>query len=336
MKAAFLYGINDLKIIDIKEPEPGPNDILVRIKACGVCPTDVAAWMEGPHVHEVSYPIPLGHEWAGDVIEVGRNVKKFREGMRIVGSGGTGFAKYSCVSESNLLLSRGVAVIPDKVSYEEATFCEPLADCLHAVVEQCRLKIGHYIAIIGAGQMGLQQMMVAKNFGAVPIMIEVLKSRIEFAKDLGAEFVIDPSEEDIVERIKEITKGEGVHSAIVTIGSPDAINQAIKIVRAGGRVVIFGGVPLGTILELDPNVIHYSEICITGSSGVGYWYGLTGIQKGTPIRRNMKLYQVALSFIAEGKVPVSKLITHRFALDDILKAFEVIRDKKGIKAIIFP
>jgi threonine dehydrogenase-like Zn-dependent dehydrogenase len=87
---------------------------------------------------------------------------------------------------------------------------------------------------------------------------------------------------------------------------------------------------------LDPNVIHYSEICITGSSGVGYWYGLTGIQKGTPIRRNMKLYQVALSFIAEGKVPVSKLITHRFALDDILKAFEVIRDKKGIKAIIFP
>jgi L-iditol 2-dehydrogenase len=336
MKAAFLCGIGDLRIIDIEEPVPGPNDVLVRVRACGVCPTDVSAWIEGPHTHETSYPRPLGHEWAGDIVEVGKNVKKFRKGMRIVGAGGTGFAKYTCISEDSLSLSRGVVVIPENVSYDEATFSEPLADCLHAVVDQCQVKIGDYIVIIGAGQMGLQQMMVAKNFGATPIMVEMLKSRIEFAKDLGAEFVIDPSKEDAVERVKEITNGEGAQSAIVTIGNPLAINQAIKTVGAGGRVVIFGGAPLGTVLELDPNIIHYSEIYLTGSSGVGYWYGLTEIQTGTPIRRNMILYQAALKFIADGKIPISKLITHRFPLDDISKAFEIIRDKKGIKAIILP
>lgn len=336
MKAAFLYGIGDLRIIDVEEPIPGPNDVLVQVRACGICPTDVSAWTEGPHTPGVSYPRPLGHEWAGDIVEVGKNVEKFQKGMRIVGAGGTGFAKYTCVSEDSLLSSRGVVVIPENVSYEEATFCEPLADCLHAVVDQCQVKIGDYIVIIGAGQMGLQQMMVTKLFGAIPIIIETLESRIEFAKNLGSEFVIDPSKEDVVERVKDITNGEGAQSAIVTVGNPLAINQAIRTVRAGGKVVIFGGAPLGTVLELDPNIIHYSEICLTGSSGVGYWYGLTGIQKGTPTRRNMILYRASMKFIADGKIPVSKLITHRLPLDDILKAFEIIRDKKGIKAIIFP
>jgi len=177
---------------------------------------------------------------------------------------------------------------------------------------------------------------VARHYGAKPIIIEIQESRIKFAKDLGAEFVIDSTKEDPVERVKGMTNGEGADSAIATVGKPFVINQAIRTVRAGGTVVIFGGAPLGTILELDPNIIHYGEICLTGSSGVGYWYGLTGVQKGTPTRRNMMLYRAALEFIATGKIPVSKIITHRFVLDEICKAFEIIRDKNGIKAIIVP
>ena len=175
MKAAVLYGKNDLRIVEVDKPKIGPTDILVKVKACAVCPTDIRRYRTGSRkVHgqdrTFNFPLNSGHEWTGEVVEVGEGVKGFRKGMRI-SAGGVfgGYAKYTSVPQHFIRLDM-VLELPDNVSYEEGTFVEPLADCIHAVRDRSKVKAGDTIAIIGAGQMGLQQLMVAKNIAPQPLL----------------------------------------------------------------------------------------------------------------------------------------------------------------------
>jgi len=323
MKAALLYGRNDLRVVEIGKPEIGSNDILAKVKACAVCPTDVRKYRTGNH-GVTGFPMNLGHEWTGDVAEVGERVKGFGRGMRIIGGGYAGYAEYAKVPSQRLELGT-VFEVPGNVSYEEGTFAEPLADCIHAVKEQAEAKAGDTVAIIGAGPMGLQLLMVAKWIGATAIVSEVLEKRREYAEKFGADFLINPTEEDPVEAVKKMTRGEGADSVIVSIGHPTAIRQGLGMVKKRGRVVLFGGAPEGTIVELDPNIIHYGEILLTGS----YWVGVRPYH-------NVELYKKAVDLISSQKVPVNKLITHRFALDEIHEAFRVQESGEGLKAVIIP
>jgi len=265
----------------------------------------------------------LGHEWAGDVVEVGKNVKDVEVGMRVLGGGFAGYAEYAKIDRRMIQLFGGILKLPEEASYEEATFVEPLADCIHSVVEQAKAKIGDYIYIAGAGQMGLQHMMVANMIGAKTIVSEIYEPRIEWAKKLGATYTINPAETDPTEAVKEITNGAMVDGAIATVGVPEVILQCLSVTRTKGRVVIFGGAPKGTVVELDPNILHYSEIELTGSS----WIGI-------PPYHNAKLYPLALELIGSKRIPVGKLITHRFPLEDIHKAFELVEKKVALKAVI--
>ncbi len=320
MKAALLYGKGDLRVVEIDTPEIGSNDVLVKIKVCAVCPTDVRKYRTGNHsVH--SYPTNLGHEWTGDVVKVGDNVENFKKGMRIVGAGFDGYAEYAKL-EQGYLNSGMVLELPDNVSYEEGTFVEPLADCLHAVKDRAKVKAGDTVAIIGAGQMGLQLLMVAKSIGAKVIVGELVEERVEYAEKFGADHVINSSKENLEAAVKKLMKDWGPDSVIVSIGNPIAVEQGLKIVRIGGRVVIFGGAPEGSMVRIDPNIIHYKEVVLTGSS----WVGAMDI--------NIQLYQEALDLIASKRVPVAKFVTHRFALDEIHKAFQVQENKEGLKVMI--
>ena len=323
MREVLLYDAGDLRLVESLKPKVESNDILVRVRVCAVCPTDIRKYKHGARSHLVELPMNLGHEWAGDVIEVGKNVKDVKVGTRVLGGGFAGYAEYAKIDRRMIQLFGRILELPEEASYEEATFVEPLADCIHSIVEQAKTKIGDYVYIAGAGQMGLQHMMVAKMIGAWTIVSEIHESRIEWAKKLGADFVINPTKEDPMEAVKEITEGAMANSAIATIGVPEVILQCIKVTRTKGRVVIFGGAPKGTIVELDPNLLHYSEIELTGSS----WIGI-------PPHHNPQLYPLALGLIGSKKIQVGQLITHRFPLEEIHKAFELVEKKEALKAII--
>jgi L-iditol 2-dehydrogenase len=314
VKAALLFGKRDLRIVDIDVPKIDKKEILVKVHACAVCPTDIRKYTTGNHSVK-EYPVNLGHEWAGDVVEVGEEVGRIKPGMRVAGSGFAGYAEYALVPPERV--SR-VFELPAETTYEEATFVEPLADCVHAVVDRARVGLGEEVAIIGAGPMGLMLMMVAKRAGAHTVTIEIMSPRQVIAQNLGAATVIDPKDREEVERV------EGTFDKVlVSIGNPTAIEHGFKLVKDCGTIVLFGGAPKDTLIQLDPNVIHYREIILTGSYYIG-------------IPPEPGLFQVALTLISSGEVPVKDLITHRFSLDEIHEAFATIEKKEGMKAIIFP
>jgi len=314
VKAALLYGKRDLRIVDTDVPRINEKEILVKVKACAVCPTDIRKYATGNHSVR-SYPINLGHEWAGDLVEVGATVQGLHPGMRVSGSGFSGYAEYALVPAERV---ERVFEMPKGTTYEEATFVEPLADCIHAVIDRANVRNGDKVAVIGAGPMGLMLMMVAGSEGAKTVSIELMESRKRTAAELGAGSVVDARQPYALKPL------EGTcDKVLVSIGHPKAIEQGLRLVKECGTVLLFGGAQKGTMIQLDPNLIHYREIVLTGSYYVG-------------IPPNPKLFQRALSLISSGAVPVKKLITHRFPLEEVRKAFDVIEKKEGMKAIVFP
>ena len=322
MKAALLYGKDDLRVVEVDTPDIGPDDILVKVKVCGVCPTDIRKHRTGNHGVD-RFPMNLGHEWTGEVVKVGESVTGFTNGMRVTGAGFAGYAEYAKIPQIYRELGM-VLEIPENVSYEEGALLEPLADCLHAVRDQARVKAGETTVIIGSGPMGLQLLMVAKSAGATVLVSELIKKRVEYAEEFGADHAINAAEVDPIEVINSITEGRGADSVIVSIGHPVAIEQGLKIVKRGGRVVLFAGAPEGATVQIDPNIIHYGEVTLTGS----YWLGVT--------EPSLEFHREALYLIGSKEFPLDRLITHRFNLDDIHKAFSVQENSEGLKSVIMP
>ncbi len=325
MRAALLYGIGDLRLVDIPKPEPAPDEVLMKVTVCAVCPTDIRKYRVG-NGGVLQFPFNMGHEWVGEVVEVGKEVDDVKLGDRLLGGGYAGYADYAPLGGQALRPVGGKPlVIPDDVTDEEATFVEPLADAVHSIVDQGKVKIGDTVLILGAGQLALQHVMVAKAVGATVVVSEPIAARRELAKTFGADYVLDGSTtEEVVAAVHEVTNGQGADAAIVTIGSPEASVTALAAVRSRARIVLFGGYDRGVQTTLDLNIIHYKEIELTGS----YWVGV-------PPYGNPDLYGVAMKLIQNGTVPVAKLITHRMELENIHEAFDAIRTKTGLKAIIY-
>lgn len=325
MKAALLYGIGDLRVVDVPKPEPKPDEVLMRVTVCGVCPTDIRKFRVG-NGGVIQFPFNMGHEWVGEVVEVGGEVSDVAVGARLLGGGYAGYAEYAPLGGHSLRPLAGRPMqIPTDVSDEEATFVEPLADAVHSIVDQGKVTIGDTVLILGAGQLALQHLMVAKALGATVVVSEPLAERRELAKQFGADHVLDGSStEEVVAGVNELTDGRGADAAIVTIGSPEASFTGVEAVRSRARVVLFGGYDRGVLSTIDLNTIHYKEIELVGS----YWVGV-------PPYNNLELYEVALRLIREKKVQVADLITHRMGLDEIHDAFDAIRSRAGMKAMIY-
>ena len=326
MKEALLFAIGDVRVVESPKPKITDDEILVAVRSCGVCPTDARKFKTGDH-GVPSWPFNMGHEWTADVAEVGRNVKKWKVGQRVAVTSYGGYAEYVKIGPEELEPGQraidSLLELPDSVTYEEGTFVEPLADAIHSVVDQARVSIGDRLVIVGAGQLGLQHLMVAKTLGARVLVSDMVESRLTAAKEFGADVVVRPDKEDAAAAVKEWTQGKGADAVVVAAGAAKAAEQALLMVRKAGRVVLFAGFEGHQTMSFDPNILHYGEIILTGS----YWVGVRP-------NSNIGLYSRALELIESKQTPVGKLVTHRYGLADLRPALEKVMSKDGLKVMI--
>lgn len=316
MKEALLYDARDMRLVDSPKPECGPNNVLVILRACAICPTDLRKFSLGrkgsPLIH---LPMNMGHEWTGDVVEVGENVEYPKVGARVRGPSWGGYAEYVLAdmmdcTRHGVPKEEVLTELPENVSYEDGTFVENIAIGIHSVVDQAGGGLGKTVVIIGAGQMGLTQVMIGKQVGSTVIVTDSLDWRLKMAETLGADHVIDISKEEPVEVIRKITKGKMADGVVITVGVPSAIMQGLNLLGNNGRAVLFGGATLDTTITFNPNLIHYGDRALVGCSG------------GPPRS------QLAMDLIESGKISVKSLISHTFRLEELPETFEKITTNK--------
>jgi L-iditol 2-dehydrogenase len=342
MKAAMLYGVKDLKVEDVEVPEVKDGEVLVKVKAATTCGTDLKIFQRGYVEKVIKLPTIFGHEWAGEVAEVGKGLEWPRKGMRVRAGNSApclhcsmcqrgkynlcenmiwlwgAYAEYIKVPARMVLMN--MQGVPDDISYEEAAITEPLACVLHGV-EQANVKLGDTVAIIGAGPIGLLHLLTVKKMGAGrTIMIDLVDERLGFAEKLGADATVNSGKENVETRIRELTGGYGADVAIEAIGLSATWEQALKLARKGGTVLEFGGCPPGTEIKVNAEMLHYGELTVMGTFHT------------TPLH-----FRKALNLIATRTIDVRPLVTRKMKLDNIKEAFEILSTSKNeIKIGILP
>lgn len=343
MKAALKTATGEFELADVETPKiPKPDWVLARIRVAGICGTDLRHWKkeEPEFEHHI-----MGHEMAGEVVEVGPEVTNVKPGDRVVIETvlGDGTCDWCRVQQYNLCpnlypvrmetVSRAFAryvigpsekfrKLPDHVSFEEATLLDTFSVCMHAI-HLSGIRLNDKVAVIGAGPIGLGQLQLAKISGADVIVTDVVDSALELALELGADAVVNTKTSDGYQKMMEFTGGRGVDIAFECAGGPSmpvTLPQATSYTRIGGKVVIVGGFEQGQQVELDWAKIQLGEIKLIPSASYAYW----------DIDSEM---QLCLDLVAKGKLNAQKLITHRFPLEEINKAFETAQDKKNTHAV---
>lgn len=333
MTRALLTGPRSFRIEQHPAPEMGPGDALIAIRACGVCPSDVRFY-SGARVGS-SYPRTVGHEWVGEVIAVGSNVTRFAVGERVAAFGQRvcGMCRNCQRGLSNMCLNRlpsiqggfqtvGRAVpealvrIPDGASYAAASFAEPLACCLNGVL-RTPITPGDAVVIIGVGPIGQMLAQLARLRGGRVIAVDMIPERVELALELGASEGLNAADPDLVEQVQSLTGGLGAEAVIVAVGAPAAEAQALLLAAPGGCVNYFAGTYPSATIPVDPNLIHYKQLWVTGS----YHFTPGG-------------FGAALDLIARREVEVESLISHRLGLDEIAHGFDIVMNQQGMKVVI--
>jgi L-iditol 2-dehydrogenase len=221
-----------------------------------------------------------------------------------------GFAEYGVAAASSLLK------IPETVSYQQASLCEPVACCINGSLDS-DIQFGDDAVVIGAGPIGLIHLQLARHSGARVFVSDLISERLHKAEELGADALIHAAEEDAVERVKELTGGYGADVVIVAVGAPRALKQALDMAGACGTINYFAGTYPPTTLEIDPNLIHYRQIRLTGSHDF------------TPFH-----FRTALRFIETGTVQVAPLTSHELPLEQVKQGFDIVADLQGLKVVI--
>jgi len=334
------YSNADLRLQEMPVPEIGPGELLVRIEASGICGSDIMEWYRASKV-----PLVLGHEIAGEVVEVGEGVTSFSEGDRVavthhvpcmschycVSGHETvcdtlrttsfepgGFSEYVRVPAINV--DRGTFRLPDSVSYEEGSFVEPLA-CVLRGQSQANFRPGCSVLVIGSGISGLLHIMVAKALGAGFIAAtDMVDFRMQKALQLGAEKVLK-ADEDVPGLFREANGGRGADLVVVCAGAPQAIEQALHSVARSGTVLFFATTRPEISIPLNVNEFFWrNEVTLTSSYA------------GSPSD-----CKTALELIRAGRLPVSETITHRLPLAETGHGFDlVVNPQDSIKVIIKP
>ncbi|RKY03638.1 hypothetical protein DRP77_05715 [Candidatus Poribacteria bacterium] len=334
MKAALIYGPGDVRVEEVDPPKPQPDQALIRIKACGICPTDVRAYTGLRKL--AKYPSVIGHEWVGEIVEVGEEFEGFEVGDKVIADwrvvcGECYFCRRGifnyCLNmrrervrggfcEYGVAIARNLRRMPESLSFEEAVFAEPLACCINGI-ERSNIQIGDTVVIIGAGPIGLLHVQLAKHRGARVIVSELIPERLRLAGELGADELIDASKEDPVERVKELTDGLGANAVIVAVGAPEPNRQALQMACIGGTVNYFAGTYPPSTFEFDPNLVHYKQINVTGSHDF------------TPHH-----FTAAVRLLETRTIKVKPIISHILPLERIEEGFEIVSSRKGGKVVI--
>jgi len=346
MKAAVYENLDQMTVKEIPTPKIGPSEVLLRVKSCAVCGSDIRIFHSGNE--RVNPPQTLGHEIAGVVAEVGDNVKKFKIGDRVAvgadvpcgncifceaGIGNNcqinyaigyqfagGFAEYMVLNETTVNYGP-IHKLPDHLSFDEGALAEPLACVLNAL-ELSPIRLNDVVVVIGAGPIGMMLCLVVKAMGASKvILINRSIQRLEIAKQLGvADIYVCSKEQDEVKAVLTETAGLGADAIFTSCPAPEAQISAINMAKNRAHVNFFGGLPKDkSIVPINTNLIHYKELFVTGAHG------------SMPVHHSK-----ALELIASGVINVKKFITHQFPLEDILKAFEVAENHEGLRVIVNP
>ena len=338
----MLYGIKDLRVEDVETPTVGAGEVLVKVKAATTCGTDLKIFQRGYIERVIKLPTVFGHEWAGDVVEVGEGLEWPKKGMRVrAGNSAPCLRCFMCqkgkynLCENMIWLWGAYAEyikvpahmvrvnmleIPPQVSYEEAAITEPLACVLHGL-EEAEAELGDSVTVIGAGPIGLLHLLTAKKMGVGKvIVVDLVEERLDYARKLGASEIINAAKEDVEERVRQLTGGHGSDIVIEAIGRPETWEQALKLVRKGGKVLEFGGCPPGTEIRVNTELLHYGEVTLMGTF------------HATPLH-----FRKALNLIASKTVDVAPLVTRKIPLEKIREAFEILTTSKSeIKIAIQP
>lgn len=338
MLAAYLISPRNLVLKERPIPSPGRNEVLIKIMACGVCPTDIRYFLGyGRHVFygEESYGL-TGHEWSGVVVDVGGEVENVQIGDRVVIDhiASCGRCRYCRRNLSNHCMNKkyylrgyaeyGLAYGPtllklsEKVSFEEACFVEPLSSCINSI-ERASISMGETVAIIGDGVIGMLHLQLAKIRAAEVIMIGHHNERLEISKQLGADHILNSREVNIHDEILNLTDSLGVDIVIVATQGANALETSLKIAGKNSRIIIFSGTYPEESVSIDPNKIHYSEISIIGAS-----------------EHNVRQFTTSFRLIEKGLVKVKPLISNIVPLKEIDKAFKMVMERKGLKTIVRP
>ncbi len=340
MWATVFMAPGDLSFRRMPLPEVGPEDILVKINTALTCGTDVKTYKRGhPKYHP---PTLFGHEFAGDVVSAGRDVKDFTVGMRVV-AGNTApcnvcyfckrgqpnlcddllvnlgaFAEY--IRIPGRLVRQNTFVLPDHLDYREAAIIEPLGCVLHGQ-DLLEIQPGDSVAIIGGGgPIGLMHLQLALRQGASPvIVVDINDGRLAIAEQLGATWVINSTRQDPVEAVRELTQGRGADVVLECAGVKAAWLTALDVVRKGGRVEWFGGLPGGTQVEIDSTRVHYDELTVLGV------YHLTPLS-----------LERAFRLVCNGIINAKALITHQVPLQDLEAGLKMMMEGRSIKVAVLP
>lgn len=351
MKAVvkYGYGARETELRDVPVPEIGDDDLLIEVKAAGVCGSDIA-FDNGEHANILNPPVVLGHEFAGVVHKVGKNVTAWKVGDRVV-SDNTGTACgtcYACGTADYLscperlgigygmdggftkyvkILGKTLAVfpnslmrIPECMSFEEAAILDPACNAYMAVVQEAKLMPGEYMAVFGVGALGQFCIQAARAAGAAKIIAIGLSgdgARFDLAKQNGATDIVMSDKVDCIKEVMRITNGEGVAMVADCAGVAVVMHQAIEIVRTAGVIVKIGYDHNPFNASLDP--IIDKAIQLKGHFGYDWvsW-------------RNV------MNLIQAGKWDQKCMISHKMKLSEFREAFDLVRSKESIKIILYP
>jgi L-iditol 2-dehydrogenase len=338
MKSLKYYGPGNLQLEETERPRVGPGEVLLAVEACGVCATDVKTFLRG---HPKIKPgAGLGHEISGVVVEAPES-NVWQPGMRVT------VAPYvpceSCVqcrrgryslcpnlfkelldpggfSEFVRVPARlaefGMIPLPSGLDSHTICFAEPVACCLHGF-SSIQMGSGKSLMIIGDGVMGLLQAAIGRVAGARPILLSGMSpERMAVAAGI-ADKVIDARTEDVAATVLHDTGGEGADCVMVSVADARAALTAMSLVRKGGAINLFAGMPAGSTLTVDMNRIHYDETMLTGSFGFG-----------------PNDFRAAVDLLATGKLDVQRLVTSQVPLSEVTSALEKLARQEGLKTIV--
>lgn len=346
MKAMVVDDYNKMSVQEVEKPQIGDNDVLLRVRACAICGSDIRILHSGNK--RVKFPAIIGHEISGDIVEVGKNVTKFKTGDRIAmgadvpcgecafceaGIGNNcqinyaigyqfqgGFAEYMPLNKTTVDYGP-VHKIPAHMSYEEGALAEPLACVLNAL-ELSPIHLGDTVVVIGAGPVGCMMVNVIKKMGpAKIILVQRSRHRLEMAKKtVHADVFVCSSEEDSVKRVLDETNGLGADVVITACPSPEAQQDAIGMAKNRAVINFFGGLPKEKEnVVLNTNMIHYKELFITGAHGA-----------------MPRHHQKAVDLIANGTIDVKPYLTQSFPLDQVQEAFAKAESHEGMRVVVKP
>lgn len=340
MKAAVLYGPEDVRLEDIPVPEINDDEVLLNIKAGLTCGTDRKVYLRGGHPTMIKPPATFGHEFSGIISKVGKNVKKFKEGMGVVAANSApcgecfwcklgkfsscedilyingAYAEYIKIPER--IVKMNLLEIPEGVSFKEAALAEPLACVVHGV-DESYIKLGDTVVINGAGPIGLMFIRLAKLRGARVIATDIKDERLISAKKMGADELINAVKvSDVVDAVREKTKYKrGVDVSVEAAGVPELWEKTIAMARKAGLVNLFGGCAPGTKITIDTKMFHYQELTIKG------------VYHHTPY-----YFEKALDLITQKVVGADILISDEYPLSKINEVLKKLVNNEGIKIAV--